>query len=91
MPVVYQVPAEIKQPVVELDPLSLTLRYPFPLNGAAVPVGAGLVAVPVGTLVVVLPPLPLGKYLMPVAGHVDLVPSGSEATNSPVWTEPRTV
>ena len=59
-----------------------TLRYPFPEKGApGVPVAVA-VAVAVGTVevasVVEVPDgevAPLGKYLIPVAGQVDFVPS----------------
>lgn len=68
VPVVYQVPAEMMHPT-ELLPV-LTFRNPLPSN-TPVPVGAGgLVVVVVGGG---LPPL--GRYLTPVAGQVDLVPS----------------
>lgn len=33
---------------------------------------------------------PLGRYLMPVLGQLDLV-RVSTGRNSPVWTEPRTL
>lgn len=83
VPEVYHVPPLMIQP-----PLS-TLRVPLPLNGVPgglVPVGAVVVVVgdPVGAA-----PL-LGMYLK-LAGHVDLEPSGSAATNWPVCTEPRTL
>lgn len=89
VPEVYHVPAEMMHPLVA--PETCTLRYPFPLNG----VPGALVLVLVGALPVVVvpvgvdPPL-LGRYLMPVAGQVDFVPSGFAGTNSPVTTEPRT-
>lgn len=69
VPVVYQVPAEMMHPT-ELLPV-LTFKNPLPSN-TPVPVGAGggLTLVVVGGA---LPPL--GRYLTPVAGQVDLVPS----------------
>lgn len=66
MPVVYHVPAEIKQPW--LSPETCTSRYPLPLNGPLVEVGelvelvvlveAGMLEVDVGDA-----PSSFGKYL----------------------------
>lgn len=70
VPVVYQVPAPIRQPL--LAPPVYAWRKPLPEKGAPVPVGAGapLVCVPLG-----VPEAYLTRYLTPVAGQVDLVPS----------------
>lgn len=70
VPVVYQVPAEMMHPT-EL-PSVLTFRNPFPTNTPVCvgPGGLELVVVGGGGA---LPPL--GRYLTPVAGQVDLVPS----------------
>lgn len=90
VPVVYQVPAEIIQPF--WDPSTSTVRLPLPEKAPPVLVGEVVVVVDVGPVVVeVLPPELLGRYLTPVLGQVDFVPSGSAATKSPVWTEPRTL
>ena len=64
------------------------LRKPRPLKGVPgvlVCVGVGPPPVVVGADVG-LPPLPpfLGRYLMPVAGQEDFMPSGLEGMNSPV-------
>jgi hypothetical protein len=84
VPVVYHVPAEMRQPVFVVP--TFTLRYPFPLKGVP-----GVVVPPgVEAVVVVEPPPVLGRYLMPVVGQVDFVPSGFAATKVPVCTEPRT-
>ena len=87
VPVVYHVPALMMQPVA-LPPV-VTCRVPLPSKGApgvVVPVGAVpvVVAVVVGVVVV------LGRYLMPVAGQEDLLPSGFVGTNVPDCTEPLT-
>lgn len=70
VPVVYQVPAEMMHPT-EL-PLVLTFKKPFPTNTpvSVGPGGLGPVVVGGGGA---LPPL--GRYLTPVVGQVDLVPS----------------
>lgn len=70
VPVVYQVPAEIMHPA-ELPPV-LTFKKPLPTNTpvSVGPGGLGLVVVGGGGAL----PL-LGRYLTPVAGQVDLVPS----------------
>lgn len=88
VPVVYHVPLLMIHPF--LLPSTSTLIYPFPLNGvpgADVLVGAGpptVVLVALGWLA------DLGRYLMPVCGHVDFVPSGFAGTKSPVCKLPRT-
>lgn len=93
VPLVYQVPAPMMQPFC--DPSISTIRLPFPENAPPVLVGAvvEVVAVAVPVVVEVEPPPPelFGRYLTPVLGQVDFVPSGSAATNSPVWTDPRTL
>ena len=86
VPVVYHVPAEMMQPVLELP--TLTFKCPFPLKGVpGVEVLEGVLGlVPLG----VEPPPLFGRYLMPVDGQVDFVPSGFVGTKVPVWTLPRT-
>lgn len=87
VPVVYHVPALMMQPVA-LPPV-VTCSVPLPLKGVpgvVVPVGVVpvVVAVVVGVVVV------LGRYLMPVAGQEDLLPSGLVGMKVPVCTEPLT-
>lgn len=82
VPLVYHVPALIKQPLP--PPLVIAFKYPVPENGA--PVGEDP-----GTVVVGVPPPPdLGRYLMPVEGQSLFSPTGPALTNVPVCTEPRT-
>lgn len=79
VPPTYHVPPLIKQPL--LAPLVYASRYPVPLNpvpGAEVPVGLLVVCKVVG---VVDPDL--GRYLTPVDGQVDLLPSGEVAMKVP--------
>lgn len=87
VPPTYHAPLLIKQPVVP-DEVA-TLRVPFPENG--VPVGVVPPPLVVDVVVVVPPPplVPLGRYLIPVAGQSDLEPSGLAGTKVPVETEPR--
>lgn len=68
VPVVYHVPPEMMQPFVELP--DVTGRVPLPENVPEVDVGAVVVEVVVGGGEEVL-----GRYLMPVAGQLDLEPS----------------
>lgn len=72
VPVVYQVPALMIHPA-EVLPL-LTFRYPFPEN-TPVPVGMDVEVLVVAEVVVGVPLPPLGRYLIPLAAQVDLVPS----------------
>ena len=83
VPVVYHVPALMMQP--SALPLVVTCSVPLPekgVPGLLVPVG--------GLVVVVLVPVVLGRYLTPVAGQEDLLPSGLVGMNCPVCTEPLT-
>ena len=97
VPVVYQVPAEIRQPF--FSPPVMTFRYPFPLNAGPVEVGEGAEEVAEGVEEVAVfvgvaldpPPDPLGRYLIPVLGQVDEPPILLAGTKVPVWTEPRTL
>src|SRR5690242_6791601 len=88
VPVVYHVPLVMMQPF--FAPSSSTIMNPFPVKGAPggdVLVGAGLPAV---VLVAGGWLADLGRYLIPVFGQLDFVPSGFAGTNSPVCREPRT-
>ena len=94
VPLVYHVPAEMMQPF--WLPLATTFRKPLPLKVPPEEVGAEPPEVVVGADE---PPvvegegdaLDLGRYFMPVLGHVDEEPMGSEGTKVPVCTEPRTL
>lgn len=87
VPLVYQVPPLMMHPFEE--PPEVTCKVPFP-EIVPVPVGAGEVVVVVTRVVVALEVVPLGRYLIPVAGHVDFEPSGPEATKDPLATDPCT-
>ena len=85
VPVVYHVPPLMIQPVV--FPPVVTGRVPLPEKGVpGVPVGP----LPAVVVVVVPPLLPFGRYLIPVAGQLLLLPSGFDGSKVPVWTEPLT-
>ena len=86
VPVVYHVPPLMIHP--SAFPPVVTCNVPLPENGVpglVVGPDPAVVVVVVGGLVV-----PLGRYLIPVAGQEDLLPSGFVGMKSPVWTEPFT-
>lgn len=87
VPVVYHVPALIKQP--SWLPLVTAFRYPVPENTPPVEVGAAPDVVLVTKVVVTEPP-DLGKYLIPVEAQVADCPTGAAGMKVPVWTEPLT-
>ena len=72
-------------------------KYPFPTRtpdgtlGRVAVLVLEDVRVTVLMVVVDVGVLYLGKYLIPVFGHVDGAPTGSTGTNVPLWTEPRTL
>ena len=72
VPVVYHVPPLMMHPFCE--PPLVTVRVPLPENE----VPGVLVGVVVGAVVVGGVPLVLGRYLIPVAGQLDLEPSDVE-------------
>ena len=97
VPVVYHVPPEMMQPFVL--PEVTTFRYPLPLKEPPVGVEVGPVLVEVETVLVEvglvlvevavevgeLPPPPdFGKYLIPVLGQEEVLPTASVGTNVPV-------
>ena len=74
VPPIYHVPPLMMQPL--FAPPSVTSRKPLPENGvpgAVVPVGAAVVVV----VVVGLGEPVFGKYLIPVDGQSELVPTGT--------------
>lgn len=78
VPVVYQVPALIRQPFSL--PLVMAARVPVPENEPPVPVGAGAVVV---VMEVGLGDDPdLGRYFTPEDGQLELVPVTVVATKS---------
>ena len=86
VPVVYQVPALMMQP--SAFPPVVTCKVPFPLKG--VPVGLGSLPRAVVGGGGGGGELDLGRYLTPVAGQVDLEPSGLVGMKVPVCTLPAT-
>ena len=88
VPETYHFPLEIKQPL--LAPETRTFKNPLPLKGPLVEVGAAppvvVVAVPVGEGLLAR----LGRYLTPVAGHLDFA-SGAEGSKVPSCNVPRTL
>lgn len=87
VPVVYHVPAVIKQP--SWLPLVIAFRYPVPENAPPVEVGAAPDVVLV-TMVVVTEPPDLGRYLIPVEAQDADWPTGAAGMKVPVWMEPLT-
>lgn len=82
VPVVYQVPALMMQPVC-VPPLTV-FRNPFP-DGVPVEEEVGaVVVVPVGEVVVVEPPGLFGRYLIPEEGQVDPEPTGVAGLKVPL-------
>ena len=80
VPPIYHVPPLMMQPL--FAPPSVTCRYPLPENGvpgAVVPVGA---VVAVVVVVGAGEPL-LGKYLIPVDGQSELVPTKTRVSRDP--------
>lgn len=80
VPPIYHVPPLMMQPL--FAPPSVTSRYPLPENGVpgvVVPVGAVVVVVVVAVVVGAGEPL-LGKYLIPVDGQSELVPTNSRVS-----------
>ena len=78
VPPIYHVPPLMMQPL--FAPPSVTSRYPLPENGvpgAVVPVGAAVVVV-----VVVAGEPVFGKYLIPVDGQSELVPTGTRISKN---------
>ena len=78
VPPIYHVPPLMMQPL--FAPPSVTSRYPLPENGvpgAVVPVGAAVVVV-----VVVAGEPVFGKYLIPVEGQSELVPTGTKLSKN---------
>ncbi len=86
MPVVNQVPALIRHPFSAL--LVYAFKYPppakTPLPPVGVPVAPEVIVVIVVPIVLVGEPPALGRYLMPVAGQLDLEPSGLVGRKVPV-------
>jgi len=80
VPLVYQVPAEIKQPPPDAS------KKPVPEKVPGVPVGEELTEVPVP--VAAAPDL--GRYLIPVLGQEPVCPTGAEGMKVPSCTEPWT-
>lgn len=83
---VYQVPAEIKQPT------ELASRYPLPLNEPVLVDEADAEVEVAVAVAVELAELAddFGRYLIPVDGQFDVVPAGSAAMNCPLATDPLT-
>lgn len=82
VPETYHLPLEIRQPFLELEPEGMMVRWPLPEKGVPgadveVDVGAGEVRVPVG-----VDETPLGRYLIPVDGHLELA-RGSAGSKVP--------
>ena len=73
-----QVPPLIRHPL--FAPPVYACKNPFPENGSPVEVGFVVAQVVVGVGAAWY----LGRYLIPVAGQLDLLPSGDVGTNSPV-------
>ncbi len=73
VPLVYHLPALIIHPFA--TPPVRTLRYPFPAKGVPGAEVGDVVVVEVTRVVVPGEDAPFGRYLTPVAGQVDFVPS----------------